>query len=129
MDGRRPLLDKSASLLREAEVDLKVGCFNKAVSAAYFSVRMAAEAFLLGMRTKKDDKIARGLKRLLTPILGGEGAEEVRLSFLQLFDMRKAADHRPTKMTREDAEFAVGRARELRAAILEAARRPAPGGG
>ncbi len=57
---------KSDRLMEEAVRDLECGCYNKAVSAAYFSVRMLAEHMMPGLRTSKDDKIANALKRMLS---------------------------------------------------------------
>ncbi len=104
---------KSRRLEEEALEDLRVGCFNKAVSAAYFAVRLAAESRLRGLRTRRDDKIANALARLLVRTLGEEGAERVRKEYLALFEARKLADHRPYQFSREEAELLISKAREL----------------
>ena len=115
---------KSDVLMEEALKDLEVGCYNKAVSAAYFSVRAAVEHLLPGLRTSKDDKIANALKRVLRRELGDEGAEEARGKFLALFEARKVADHRPKSMEEEEARFYVSLAVDLRKMILKLTSRP-----
>ncbi len=116
------LWGKSRLLMEEARRDLDAGCPNKAVSASYFAVRMAAESLLRGLRTRKDDKVANALKRLLEPTLGEERAGEIRNSFLRLFSLRKAADHTPRVFSLEEAREIV---REAEAVLvtLEAVRR------
>ncbi|MDK2384924.1 MAG: hypothetical protein QI199_09010, partial [Candidatus Korarchaeota archaeon] len=78
----------------EALKDLDVGCYNKAVSASYFSVRLAAESVLKGLKTSKDDKIATALERVLSKKLGEKGAKEVKNRYRGLDAARKLADHR-----------------------------------
>jgi len=107
------LEEKSRRLMDEAVRDLVVGCYNKAVSAAYFSVRLAAESKLRGLKTKKDDKIANALARLLSRSMGKEASERVKYEYLSLFEARKLADHRPYSFEREDAERLVRRAKKL----------------
>ena len=46
MSARLELHRKSKATLTEAERDLKAGCYNKAVSAACFSLRLTAESTL-----------------------------------------------------------------------------------
>jgi len=86
-------LEKARILLSEAREDLRHGSYNKAVSASYFAVRLATEHFIT-IRTSKDDKIANALYRKLKEVLGEEKAEQIRLDFLELFNLRKYADHR-----------------------------------
>ena len=93
---------RSDLLMEEAARDLEVGCYNKAVSAAYFSVRLLAES-LLKMRTRRDDKIANALRRRLELAIGRWEAERVRREFLALFEARKRADHRADIFGREEA--------------------------
>ena len=112
------LEEKSRRLMDEALMDLIVGCYNKAVSAAYFAVRLAAESKLRGLKTKKDDKIANALARLLSRSLGREASERTRSEYLSQFEARKLADHRPYSFEREDAERQVMRAKELLRTIL-----------
>ena len=121
----RDLWEKSKLLMEEARRDLDAGCPNKAVSASYFAVRMAAESLLRGLRTKKDDKVANALARLLEPVLGEERARNVRNSFLRLFSLRKAADHTPRVFSAEEAREVVEEAERI-LAILEAARSGGP---
>ncbi len=118
MPAKLELYRKSKVLLGEAERDLEVGCYNKAVSAAYFSVRLAAES-ILDIRTKRDDKIANAVRRLLEPRVGTGKAEEAWKKYMKLFDSRKLADHRGKLYTRSEAEDCVKTARELRRLILQ----------
>ncbi len=113
------LREKSKRLEEEALEDIRVGCYNKAVSAAYFAVRLAAESKLRGLRTRRDDKIANALARVLSRTLGEGGAELVRREYLSLFEARKLADHRPYLFSREEAEDVVSRARKLLRVIEE----------
>ncbi len=78
---------KANVLFEEALKDLEIGCYNKAVSAAYFSVRLMAEVLLKDIKTTKDDKIANAIGR----ILGKNFKEET----MWLYEERKKADHRP----------------------------------
>ena len=112
------LRDKSDRLMEEAIKDLECGCYNKAVSAAYFSVRTLAEHVIRGLRTSKDDKIANALKRSLLNYASEEEAERFRAIYLSLFEARKRADHRPFMFNREDAEFYLRLAREIREKLL-----------
>lgn len=120
----RDLWEKSRLLMEEARRDLDAGCPNKAVSASYFAVRMAAESLLRGLRTRKDDKVANALARMLEPALGEERAAEVRVSFLRLFSLRKAADHTLRIFSEEEAREIVEEAERV-LATLEAVRRGA----
>ena len=105
---------KSDRLMEEAVRDLECGCYNKAVSAAYFSVRMLAEHMMPGLRTSKDDKIANALKRMLSREVGEDEAERIRSKFLSLFEARKRADHRPFMFEEDEARFFVEMAMEIR---------------
>ena len=58
-------VNKAMRLMKQAKVDLENGCYDKAVSAAYFSVRMLSETYLKGLRTRRDDKIANALATIL----------------------------------------------------------------
>jgi len=106
---------KSRVLLKEATIDLEVGCYNKAVSAAYFAVRIYAES-LLKLRTRKDDKIANAVARALSG-RHPEKANEARVKFLELFEARKIADHRPRVLSKSEAEYWVSEAKALMSAL------------
>ncbi|RDD53667.1 MAG: HEPN domain-containing protein [Candidatus Korarchaeota archaeon NZ13-K] len=96
---------KSEVLFEEARKDLEVGCYNKAVSAAYFSVRLMAEALIGDIRTTKDDKIANALGRLL--------GRDARERMMWLFGERKRADHRVHLFDESTATQVLEVAREL----------------
>jgi len=128
-EDRVSKLEKAKILLSEAKEDLKHGSYNKAVSASYFAVRLAAEHFI-AIRTSKDDKIANALYRRMRELVGEERAEEVRLDFLELFSLRKYADHRGVLFDREEAEEIVGLAEGLLLLIVtNLGRETAPTGG
>ncbi|MGB9630810.1 MAG: hypothetical protein ACP5KE_02770 [Candidatus Methanodesulfokora sp.] len=65
-------LDKAEKLLEEAEADIRIGSYNKAVSASYFFVRLTIEHYIKDLKTMKDDKIANALKRSLARKNGRE---------------------------------------------------------
>ncbi len=88
------------------------------MSAAYFSVRLTAEHFL-SLRTSKDDKIANAVYRSLREVVGEERAKQVRLEFLNLFNLRKYADHRGVLFTEEEARDIVRTAEELMNFIID----------
>ncbi len=123
--GQQNLREKARILMNEALRDLECGCYNKAVSAAYFAVRLLAESKLMGLRTRKDDKIANALYRLLLR-LGEEEAEWIRRSFMKLFEARKMADHTSVSFNREEAKSLVRLAMELVERIEEVTGRAHP---
>ncbi len=104
-------LTKSEVLLKEAWADLEGGCYNKAVSASYFAVRLLVEHYI-PINTSKDDKIANALKRRLERSVGSR-AEDFRRRYLKLFQRRKIADHKPLLFSREEAEGIVREAADL----------------
>ncbi len=69
-------VNKAMRLMNQAKVDLENGCYDKAISASYFSVRMLSEIYLKGIKTRRDDKIANALGRKL--------GDQVRLEYLRL---------------------------------------------
>jgi len=85
------------------------------VSAAYFAVRMAAEVLLKGVKTRRDDKVANALGRVL--------GQEYRDAMLWLYEERKRADYRAFLFNRERAALAVRRAEEILSEVLERIRR------
>jgi len=111
-------LDKAEILLREAKEDLKHECYNKAVSASYFAVRLFVESFLPGLMTRRDDKVANALFREIERRTGREKAEEIKSNYLFLFDQRKKADHRADIFGKE-AEEIVAMAERLMREIEE----------
>ncbi len=110
-------LEKAKVLISEAKEDLRHGSYNKAVSAAYFSVRLTTEHFL-ATRTSKDDKIANALYRKIREVIGEEEANQVRLDFLDLFNLRKYADHRGVLFSEEEAREIVEIAENLMKFII-----------
>jgi len=108
---------KSRVLMGEARKDVEIGCYGKAVSAAYFALRMAVERYLerLGAPfSKKDDKLANTMRSL--------GLKEVSYAMRVLFQARKRADHGSKFFTRREAEELVAMAEEAWRRVLEALR-------
>lgn len=103
-------LRKAEVLMGEAMMDLKMGCFNKAVSSSYFAVRLLVENFLPDLMTTKDDKIANALQREVERREGIEKAREMKLTYLFLFNERKRADHRPDLFGEDEAREVLSKA-------------------
>ncbi len=103
-------LVKARLLLEQAKKDLEIGCFDKAVSAAYFSVRMAAE-LLTQSRARRDDKLANALGNLM--------GDEVKARMMALYELRKRADYRGKLTSEGEAKLAVREAEHLLNSILE----------
>jgi uncharacterized protein (UPF0332 family) len=79
---------RSRELLRQAIKDLEVGCYDKAVSAAYFAVRRAAEDLLMRLGEhipRRDDKLANAIEN--------KGLVEVANILRMLYSYRKDADY------------------------------------
>jgi uncharacterized protein (UPF0332 family) len=99
--------EKAKYLLLQAKRDLEIGCFDKAVSAAYMAARMGAEVLLrtLGQRDvpRRDDKLANSISNLG---MGKEGA-----LLMELYEARKRADY--------SSEFTDGKLAEKYVEISE----------
>lgn len=92
---------KSKKLLEEAIKDLDIMCYNKAVSASYFAIRMIAEEILraLGEKIpKRDDKLANAIKN--------KGLIREAITMASLYALRKKADYE-AGISKEEAELAV----------------------
>ncbi|MEM1658296.1 MAG: HEPN domain-containing protein [Candidatus Jordarchaeales archaeon] len=111
---------KSKVLLDEAKRDIEVGCYNKAVSAAYFALRMVVERYLdsLGAQySKKDDKLANTIQSL--------GMKDVAYAMRVLFQARKRADHGDKLFTLEEAKDLLSMAESSWKTVLEAFKKKA----
>ena len=107
-------LGKSDRLIKEAQLDLEVGNFNKCVSASYFSARRAVEKLLERMHMnipRRDDKLANVLKRL--------GYVEEAVLMLYLYEMRKKADYTDYEATIEEARKALEIAVRVRKLVIQ----------
>ncbi len=85
---RRTSSKRSKELLRQAIKDLEVGCYDKAVSAAYFAVRKAAEDLLKKLNEhipRRDDKLANAIEN--------KGLAEIADILRILYSYRKDADY------------------------------------
>lgn len=82
------LLKKPNILEKEALIDIKYGCFNKAATALYFALKHIA-TILLELRNvqypRRDDKFANTIKAQGLPLV----ADALR----SLYDLRKIADY------------------------------------
>jgi len=99
---------KPEKLMREAELDFKIGNLNKCVSASYFTVRKMLEHLAVRMKMmipRRDDKLANILKHI------GYGDEAKLL--LRLYELRKKADYDDKEITEEEAEEALKIAENL----------------
>ncbi|MGB9631323.1 MAG: HEPN domain-containing protein [Candidatus Methanodesulfokora sp.] len=103
-------LVKAEVLIKEAMEDLNHGCYNKAVSASYFAIRLLTEHFIPNLTTTKDDKIANALFREVERRVNRRKAEEMRYTYLFLFSERKRADHRADLFEKEEAKTIVEKA-------------------
>ena len=103
----REFIKKGEVLFEEARRDLEIGCYNKAVSAAYFSVEAFANVLLFIKRQK-----TRGFRSRVNVIRSLLG-EEVGEIMENLHRKRSEADHYEKIMTREDAEEAIKVSRKL----------------
>ena len=100
--------EKAKELFKQASRDLEISCFDKVVSAAYFSARMFAEVFLAGRKLKiprRDDKLANLLRR--------QGFTEEAEILLQLYVWRKESDYGPILTEEERATKALDLARKI----------------
>ena len=91
-------MNKVDVLLREAEKDIEIGCYNKAVSACYFAVRMEIEILankLRGSVPRRDDKLINLLKHL--------GKEELAKDAFYLYEKRKDADYSHESLDKDTA--------------------------
>ncbi len=98
----------------EAEKDIENGCYNKAVSALYFSLRMVSEDLLLALHApipKRDDKLANSI--------GNIGFKKVSQALRRLYDLRKKADYSREKVTAREAIVALETYREARRRLEE----------
>lgn len=103
---------KADKLYREALEDIRRGCYNKAVSALYFSLRYLAERFLLKARApipRRDDKLANTLDSM--------GLKEAALALRELYVLRVKADYRESDVGEEEAKRALEIYGEARRAI------------
>ena len=102
------LREKILLLLEEAQKDTNMKYYNKAVSAAYFAARMAAESFIaerMKHLPKRDDKLANILRNL--------GFESLSSILMELYNLRKKADYGERFMSEKDSEKAILYAKTL----------------
>lgn len=102
------LRERALLLLKEAQKDSDIQCYNKAVSAAYFAARMATESFLaekVQHLPRRDDKLANVLRNV--------GLESLASILMELYQLRKNADYGERVMSIEDSGRAVTKAKTL----------------
>ncbi|MBS7251427.1 MAG: HEPN domain-containing protein [Candidatus Freyarchaeota archaeon] len=108
------LREKVLLLLEEAQRDDHVKCYNKAVSAAYFAARMAAESFIAGRMEhlpRRDDKLANVLRNI--------GFESLASTLMELYKLRKKADYGEGVMSEGDSRKAILYAKTVIEALTE----------
>jgi len=101
-------LSKAERLMKEAVKDLEIGSYNKAASAAYFSLRMFSEFILLKGRItipRRDDKLANLIENI--------GLREIAETLRYLYDLRKKADYSSQEVNEIEAGEAVSQASKL----------------
>ncbi len=107
-------MNKSDILLNEAEIDLKLKCFNKSVSASYFAVRKEIEylARKLGSTIpRRDDKLINILKHL--------GKDKLAEETLYLYERRKDADYGEAEIDERTAMICLDIAKRVIAEVRE----------
>ncbi len=101
-------MKKAEKLINEALLNLKVGSYNKCVSAAYFGLRMIAENLLSRRKLlvpRRDDKLANVIENL--------GLVELASSLRILYDLRKKADYSKHDVDSFEAKEALSKAVQL----------------
>jgi uncharacterized protein (UPF0332 family) len=101
-------MSKTDTLINEAEVDLKERCFNKAVSASYFAVRMEIEVLANKLRLtvpRRDDKLINILKYL--------GMDELAEEAFYLYQRRKDADYGEIEIDEATATYCLNIAKKI----------------
>ncbi|MEM4969681.1 MAG: HEPN domain-containing protein [Sulfolobales archaeon] len=104
---------RSKKLLEQAIKDLEIGCYDKAVSAAYFAVRKAAEELLRSLGEhipRRDDKLANAVEN--------KGLAEIADTLRMLYSYRKDADY-GNGVTREIAVICVESAKRALDILLD----------
>ncbi|BCU71088.1 HEPN domain-containing protein [Stygiolobus caldivivus] len=101
-------MDKINILLHEAEKDIEVGCYNKAVSACYFAVRMQIEV----LANKLGSNIPRRGDKLIN-ILKNLGKDDLAKHSLYLYERRKDADYGHESLNKDTALACLSISRRL----------------
>jgi len=99
---------KQDILLSEAENDIAIRNYNKAVSAIYFALRKEVEEIIqkLGFQLpRRDDKLANIIKHL--------GFDEEALIFMKLYELRKKADYADESIEEKDVKKALELVRKV----------------
>jgi len=105
---------KSEILLRQAEVDLEHGCYEKCVSACYFAAECALNAFSL----MKQGNLPRGYRSRLALI--GRWFPHLLRDYDSLHRIRVRADHWDDLIEEEEARKSLESSRRLVKEILDA---------
>ncbi len=99
--------EKSRILLRQAELDLSHGCFEKSASASYFAVENALNALSLA----RQGSLPKGYRSRLA-LMGRWFPDDVA-EFDRMHRMRVRADHWDDLISEEDARRQLESARKL----------------
>jgi len=90
-------MEKHTILESEAEKDVEIGCYNKAVSAFYFALRYLAEILLRRLQwsvPRRDDKLANSIESL--------GLKNTAKSLRFLYELRKKADYMENSVNKDE---------------------------
>ncbi len=102
-------MEKIRALIKQAEKDLEVSCYDKSVSASYFAARMAAEIFLINKGIKhlprRDDKLANTVL--------SQGMKEEAVKLLTLYGLRKKADYSPHVSGEHNAKLCINISKQI----------------
>ena len=90
--------EKARILKKEAEIDLKCGAYNKAVSAMYFMNEALANA-IFSIKMQKTRGFS-GRARLIRILFGSK----IYKLFLKLHELREKADHKELLFNKEIAD-------------------------
>ncbi len=107
-------LRKAKIMLKEAEEDLNIGCYNKAVSASWFAVESLLRAIVLKKRKPMPERPNK-LISLIHRLLYTEHPDKKHLAHIisSLYEKRKRADHRETLFNRIHAMKSLSQAESI----------------
>jgi len=115
----RRYLEKSKALLGEAERDFQAGCYNKTVSAAWFTVETLLRAIVLYKGRPMPEQPSK-LMSIIHRIILEEYPHVKHLipMMSSLYEKRKRADHRETLFNRDHARRALEQAKHIYSELI-----------
>jgi len=106
-------VEKAEILFNEAIEDMNIACYNKAVSAFYFSVEALANALLA-----KCNQRVRGFRGRIN-IVAALVSEEIANDMLRLYELRVLADHKETLVGKQTVYEAFEIAKKIYAKLKQ----------